>query len=210
MKRISEDQEEFFFDNENVNKYLDEVKNASMARYSGFLSALKNLDIKGRYLDVGCGPGVLTKHVARLHPEAEVVGNDIVPEMIKLAQDDLDDDLKARISYKIGDACDINTIKDYGKFDLVFSTFTMHHWANAEKAIQNLYSLLNENGVLYIYDLKRVWWLYYLSSKGGFFSSIRASYRPKEIKTIMTELGINNYKTNTVPPFFLQSILIRK
>ncbi len=210
MKRIVESHQEYFFDKENANEYLNNAKNASKARYSNFLSSLKKLDIKGRYLEVGCGPGILTQVVAMQHPKAEIIANDISPEMIKLAQQDLADNLKTRIKYEIGDACDINSIKDFGKFDLIYSTFTLHHWDNAELAIKNLYSMLNNNGLLYIHDLKRVFWLYYVKSESGFFNSIRAAYRPDEIKAILNKTGIKNYKINSIFPFFMQSVLIRK
>ncbi len=144
------------------------------------------------------------------HPKVEIIANEISPEMIKLAKQDLADNLKTRIKYEIGDACDINSIKDLGKFDLIYSTFTLHHWDNAELAIKNLYSILNDGGLLYIHDLKRVVWLYYVKSKSGFFNSIRAAYRPDEIKAMLNETGINNYKINTIFPFFMQSVLIRK
>ena len=130
MKRIVEIHQDYFFDIENANKYLNDAKNASKARFSSFLSSLKKLDIKGRYLEIGSGPGILTQVVATQHPNAEIIANDISPEMIKLAQQDLAEDLKTRIKYKIGDACDINSIKDLGKFDLF--NFQLHHWNDAE------------------------------------------------------------------------------
>ena len=210
MERIAESHQDYFFDTENANKYLNDAKNASKARFSNFLSSLKKLDIKGRYLEIGSGPGILTQVVATQHPNAEIIANDISPEMIKLAQQDLAEDLKTRIKYKIGDACNINSIKDLGTFDLIYSTFTLHHWDDAELAIKNLSSMLNDNGLLYIHDLKRVFWLYYIKSKSGFFKSIRAAYRPDEIKTMLNEIGIKNYKIETIFPFFMQSILIRK
>jgi len=210
MKRIIESDQDFFLDAENANKYLEEVKNSSKARFSNFLSSLKKLNIGNRYLEIGCGPGILTKIVAKQHPKAEIVANDISPEMINLAQQDLDEDLQTRIKYMIGDACDINSIKDLGKFDLIYSTFTLHHWDNAELAIKNLYSMLNDNGLLYIHDLKRVIWLYYIKSQGGFFNSIRAAYIPGEIKAMLNRIGIKNFKIRTIFPFFMQSIVIRK
>ena len=70
--------------------------------------------------------------------------------------------------------------------------------------------MLNDNGLLYIHDLKRVIWLYYIKSNSGFFNSIRAAYRPNEIKAILNKLGIESYKIKIVFPFFMQSILIRK
>lgn len=210
MKRIVEDHQDYFFDIDNANKYLNDVKNASKARFSSFLSSLKKLDIKGRYLEIGSGPGILTQVIAKQHPDAEIIANDISPEMIKLAQQDLAEDLKTRIKYIIGDACDINSIKDLGKFDLIYSTFTLHHWDNAELAIKNLYSLLNDNGLLYLHDLKRIFLLYYIKSNSGFFNSIRAAYRPGEIKTMLNKIGIKNYEIKTIFPFFMQSIMIRK
>jgi len=207
MKRIIEIQQDYFFDTENATKYLNDAKNASKSRFSHFLSSLKKLDVKGKYLEIGSGPGILTQMVATQHPNAEIIANDISPEMIKLAQQDLADDLQTRITYKIGDACDINSIKDLGKFDLIYSTFTLHHWDNAELAIQNLYAMLNDDGILYIHDLKRVFWLYYIKSKSGFFMSIRASYRPNEIKAMLHKMEISNYKIETIFPFFMQSVL---
>ena len=210
MKRMVESHQDYFFDIENANKYLDDAKNASKARFSNFLSALKKLDIKGRYLEIGSGPGILTQVVAIQHPKVEIIANDISPEMIKLAQQDLDKDLKKRIKYEIGNACDINSLKDLGKFNLIYSTFTLHHWDNAELAIKNLYSMLNDNGLLYIHDLRRVIWLYYIKSDSGFFKSIRAAYKPSEIKILLNKTGIKNYKIKTIFPFFMQSILIKK
>ncbi len=113
--------------------------------------------------------------------------------MIRLAEQNLDEELKDRINYMVGDACKIESLKDLGKFDLIYSTFTMHHWDNAETAITNLFSMLKNNGLLYIHDLKRVSWLYYIKSQSGFFNSIRASYRPREIKKMLTKIGINNH-----------------
>jgi len=70
--------------------------------------------------------------------------------------------------------------------------------------------MLNTDGILYIHDLKRVFWLYFIKTESGFFNSIRAAYRPAEIKTMLNKTGIKNYKIKTIFPFFMQSVLIRK
>lgn len=210
MKRIEETHQDYFFDTANANKYLSDAKNASKARFSNLLSSLKKLDIKGRYLEIGAGPGILTQIIAKQHPDVEITANDISSEMIELARQDLAEELQDRIKYISGDACDISSMKELGKFDLIYSTFTLHHWDKAEIAIKNLYSMLNDNGLLYIHDLKRVIWLYYIKSNSGFFKSIRAAYNPHEIKAMLKKLGIKNYKINNVFPFFMQSVQIRK
>lgn len=210
MKRIVESHQEYFFNAENAEKYLEDSKNASKSRFNSFLSTLNKLNIQGKYLEIGSGPGTLTQIVAKQHPNVKITAMDISKDMIELAQQDLNDSLKARINYIIGDACNINSIKDLGEFDLIYSTFTMHHWDNAEMAIKNLYSILKDNGVLYIFDLKRVFWLYYFKSQSGFFKSIRASYQPEEIKVMLNNIGITKYKRKTIFPFFMQSLLIKK
>jgi ubiquinone/menaquinone biosynthesis C-methylase UbiE len=211
MKRITENSKhDYFFDKEASEAYLRNVKNKSMGRYIHFLKTLNKLNIRGRYMDVGCGPGMLTQKVALQHPNSEIIAVDISGQMIELAKSELPENLRPRISFIKGDACDLATLNKLGKFELIFSTFTLHHWENAESALENLYSMLNEGGILYIEDLKRVFWLYYMKSKSGFYSSVRASYKPAELKTLLDKIGIKNYKIQTVFPFFMLSVTIRK
>ncbi|MCD4828185.1 MAG: class I SAM-dependent methyltransferase [Candidatus Cloacimonetes bacterium] len=210
MKRIAESHQGSFFDAEASGEYLNDAKKASKTKYRHFMATLKKLDVKGKYLEIGSGVGILTQDIAIQHPNAEIMAYDILSEMTELSRQDLSEDLRKRISYETGDACDENSIKDLGGFNLIYSAFTLHHWDNAELAIKNLYSLLNDEGILYIYDLKRVMWLYYIKSESGFFNSIRAAYRLSEIKKILSKIGIKNYRIRTILPFFIQSVLIRK
>lgn len=211
MKRQGEDHgDDVFMTEDDARKYFDHVKSSSPRRFGEFLKTLKKLDIKGRYLDVGAGPGVVTQMVARQHPHAEITGMDISPEMVKIANEVTGQEFKERINYVVGDACDNSTITGLGKYDLIFSTFTMHHWEDARKAFKNLYALLNTNGSIFIYDLKRVWWLSNIRSEKGFYKSIRAAYAPKELREMMKELGILDYSVKTVIPFFMQNLIIHK
>ncbi len=210
MKRKADKMEDFFLEPDNAARYLREAKKSSRSRFVSFLNQLKKLDVKGKYLEVGCGPGILTQIVARQHPEAEIIATDVSPEMLRLAKQDLDEDLKERVSYGIADACDMDSLREYGTFDLIYTTFTLHHWSNAEAGFRNLYQLLESNRILYVQDLKRVWWLYYFGSNNGFFKSIRASYRPKEIDRILQKIGIDDYKIKTIFPWFMQTVKVKK
>jgi len=209
MKRIVESHQDQFFNTTNAKKYLENAKKSSKVRFNNFLSTLNKLNIQGKYLEIGSGPGILTQIVAKQHPNVKITAMDISKDMIKLAQQDLDYRLQTRINYITGDVCNINSIKNLGEFDLIYSTFTMHHWDNAEMAIKNIYSMLKDNGVLYVFDLKRVFWLYYFKSQSGFFKSIRASYRSEEIKMMLNIIVITKYKRKTIFPFFMQSLLIK-
>lgn len=58
-----------------------------------------------RVLDIGCGAGELALAVARAHPQAEVAGVDISPDLIAAARDRVDAaGLTERVSFALADA----------------------------------------------------------------------------------------------------------
>jgi len=76
---------------------LDEVMARGEAR--GRLAVIEWLDLVpgGRVLDLACGPGTLSYRLARaVAPDGEVVGIDLAPGMIELAQRDAPGDLPLR------------------------------------------------------------------------------------------------------------------
>ena len=99
-----------------------------------------------------------------------------------------------KIKFSNGAVENTELINKLGKFDLVYSTFSLHHWANPSLGIKNLYNCLNKNGVLYIYDFFRGGIFYYIKIKRGMWESIRASYTTEEIANMLKELNIQNYK----------------
>lgn len=211
MKRIAEiEDNNRFFDLETSKRYMNEVRNASLVRYRPFINMLKKLNVQGNYLDVGCGPAVLTQHIAKELPDINIVGIDNSVEMLTLASQEIPENMQSRIRLEYADACNPDIVDQFGSFDFIFSTFTMHHWSNTIQAIRNLYQMLKPEAYLYIYDLKRVFWLYYLPSNSGFYRSIRASYRPNELEAMLTGMNIYNYTVKTEVPFFMQSLLIQK
>ena len=68
---------------------------------------------------------------------------------------------------------------------------------------------LADEGVLYIYDLRRVWWLYWVPASSGFLNSIRAAYMSRELREMLRDLRIERYEIRNVFPF-MQSVVIRK
>ena len=126
MKRQGEDHgDDVFMTEDDARKYYEHVQNASPRRYVELLKEVKQLDVKGQYLDVGSGPGFVTGMIARQQPEASITGMDISAEMVKIANEVIEDNLRERINFVVGDACDENTLTGLDKYDLIFSTFTM-------------------------------------------------------------------------------------
>jgi SAM-dependent methyltransferase len=117
--------------------------------------------------------------------------------------------LQDRVEFVIGDAADASLIKSLGKFDLIFSTYTLHHWTQPRQVIDNLLAALADTGILFLHDLRRVWWLYWIPSQSGFFKSVRGAYVRQEIEELLTGLNPAGYEIKNEIPF-LQSVIIKK
>ena len=87
FKRVAESsQNEFFSNIDDARKYAESTKK-SMMRYKVFLANLQSLDIKGKYLEVGAGPGVLTVEIARTYPEVEITALELIPDMVTVGRE---------------------------------------------------------------------------------------------------------------------------
>jgi len=206
-RKVESHQEEAFLGIENARKYAESAQKSTL-RYRAFLENLQSLDVEGRYLEIGAGPGVLAVEIARARPEIEITAVEISPDMATVggkyvAENGLED----RIEFVIGDAEDEGLIDSLGEFNLVYCTYTLHHWVDAAKTISNLNCAVANDGVHCLYDLRRVWWLYWLPIHNGFFKSIRAAFTPAEVRSMLQGSGFEDYKIKTEFPF-MQSIFI--
>jgi len=192
-------------------QYEDRHDAHARLQYRALLREIAALNRAGRYLEVGSGTGSLATMVAELNPAIHITALDLSANMVDLAKAHINEkNLQEMIRCAIGDVGDAASIHQFGEFDVVYSAFSLHHWKDAEKAIANLWNVLRDDGILYIYDLKRVWWLYLLPVNGGFIESIRASYTPNEIHGLFQKLDIKKYKVSTLFPFFMQSVIAWK
>jgi len=207
-RKVENHQEDAFVDLDSAREYADFAQRSTM-RFRAFLSNLKTLNIQGRYLDVGAGAGNLAAIIASDSPEVEITALEISPNMVAIGEEYIESrGLQDQVKFVLGDAVDQDRVKQLGKYDLIYSSFSLHHWKDPRKAIDNLMLNLKENGVLYIYDLRRVWWLYWIPIYNGFLDSIRAAYIRPEIKELLNGIRPECYEINYEFPF-MQSIIIR-
>ena len=208
-RKVEIHQEEAFEGLEAAKKYAEEAQKSKM-RYQAFLERLKSLDIKGRYLDVGAGSGVVAGIIAQNYPDVQITALELSSDMISVGKDYVKSKgLHDRITFMAGDAEDKGLVQSLGTFDLIYSTYTLHHWENPRKVIDNLMERLTDNGILFLHDLRRVWWLYWIPLQSGFFTSIRGAYIATEIEEILRGLNPECYEIRNEIPFLI-SILIRK
>jgi 2-polyprenyl-3-methyl-5-hydroxy-6-metoxy-1,4-benzoquinol methylase len=208
-RKVEIHQEEAFEGLEAARQYA-ETAQKSTRRYLAFMQRLESLGIEGRYLDVGAGPGLLTGLVAQKFPQVEITALELSPAMVTVGQEVLKSKgLQDRVTYVTGNAADKDLIQSLGKFDLVFSTYTLHHWAQPRRVIDNLLAVLADDGLLFLHDLRRVWWMYWVPVKNGFFQSIRGSYVPTEIEELLQGIPPVRYEIKQEFPFMV-SIFIRQ
>jgi SAM-dependent methyltransferase len=96
-------------------------------------------------LDVGCGPGHLARRLAALG--FDVTGIDLDPAMIERAT------ARDGGRYLAADAASL-PFEDEA-FDLVVSTLSMHHWADAHAGIAEIGRVVRAEGQVLIWDLRR-------------------------------------------------------
>ena len=78
-------------------------------------------------LDVGCGTGRVTEHLARLVPAGRVLAIDASEDMVALARERLGERAEVR-------CCDVLDLDLDGEVDVVFSTATLH-WVTDHDAL---------------------------------------------------------------------------
>jgi len=102
-----------------------------------------------RVLDIGTGPGQLLVALARRRPDLSLTGVDVSAGMIDVAAARLGD----RADAVVGDAGDLPFPDD--SFDLVVTSFSLHHWPDVPAAAAEIVRVLRPDGHLGVYDFHR-------------------------------------------------------
>jgi ubiquinone/menaquinone biosynthesis C-methylase UbiE len=208
-RKISSGDDDMFNNPEGVKRYAEHM-NADGTSHKAFFKIMKSLPVSGHLLDVGAGPGRVAAKVALEYPDCRITALEMSPVMTEFAQKHIGEKgLSDRIEYVVGDAADENFISGLGTFDFIYSSYCLHEFDYPESVIRSLLSHLNDGGTLYLFDLRRVWWMYILPFKGGMYDSIRAGLTAGETREIMNRMGIKAFESRSVFPF-MHYLVIRK
>ena len=135
-------------------------------------------------LEIGCGPGNITRHILNLNTKLKVLATDISQNMIDLAKKN-----NPEIEVQVLDCRNLKTINN--KFDGIICGFIIPYLSKLDclKLISDCSNLLIEEGTLYISFVSGDY------EKSGFISGSsgdRTYFYYHELKTIKQELELNN------------------
>jgi len=151
-----------------------------------------------RMLDIGCGTGTLAIHCLEREPGVDsIVGMDMSDNMIDKAQAKVHQlGLADRARFAIGDAEHL-PFED-GSFDVITCCNSFHHYPHQDRAVAEMFRVLDRNGKLILIDGYRD------NSVGYFIFEIcvaRAENHvhhctDKEFQNLLTGAGFTDIKQN--------------
>ncbi len=106
----------------------------------------------GAVLDVGTGPGALLAEIAQLRPDLQVTGVDQSPDMVAAAAHNVRG-IAGRLDTLVGDVTDLSLAD--GMFDVIVTSFSLHHWDDVDAAVPELARVLRPGGQVHVYDFPR-------------------------------------------------------
>lgn len=172
------------------------------------LEQLKNRRPEGVLVDVGCGPGYLAYNIAKSLPDLHIIGVDIAEDMIQRATDKLSSpSFNEQVEFRQGDAQKL-PFQD-NSVDFVVTTLSLHHWRNAQEALDEIYRVLRVGGQLLLFDFRRderrlCYWLLRLAQIFTVPAPLRrineptvsvfSSYTPVELEALLSAASFQEWR----------------
>ena len=151
-------------------------------------------DKNAKILEIGCGPGNITKYLLNKRPDFEIFGIDISPNMIKLAKKN-----NPTAKFKVMDSREISMLKT--KYNVIICGFCLPYLSenDCEKLILDFAQRVNGDGLVYISFMEGN------ANQSGFQASStgdRVYFYYHELKKLNAQLHSNGFealKTFKVP-----------
>lgn len=111
--------------------------------YDNFCESIEKTDPK--ILEIGCGPGNITRYMLSKRPDFDLVGIDIAPNMVELAKKN-----NPNATFKVMDSRNIDQLKI--EYDGIICGFCIPYLSKTDcsKLIVDASNLLSEKGVFYL------------------------------------------------------------
>jgi SAM-dependent methyltransferase len=146
---------------------------------------------KGRFgsiLDAGCGSGVFTFELAKRHPQAQVLGIELEPDLVGRANEIA---RRAGLTNCRFEQGDVTKLDFEGVFDLVVSVDNFEHVEDDVSAMRSLLSALRPGGrlVVHVPGHERRWLLFGRRVNFDVPGHVRPGYRAEELVGKLREAG---------------------
>jgi SAM-dependent methyltransferase len=148
---------------------------------------------KGSYrtiLDAGCGSGVFSFELAKLHPDAQVLGIDNDASLVARANEIA---RRARLANCRFEEGDVTQLELDGRFDLVVSVDNLEHVVDDVGAMQTLWRALRPGGrlVAHVPGYERRWLVFGRRVNFDVPGHVRPGYRAHELADKLDEAGFD-------------------
>jgi SAM-dependent methyltransferase len=209
MKRIAEP--ELMLDDEQVRAYAAADFSEPNSRFITLLrERVVDLPLRGRALDLGCGPADLTIRIARALPEWTIDGVDGSEPMLALGRAAVTlAGLASRV--RLHRARLPKPLPEKGVYDLVVSNSLLHHLDNPAVLWEAVRASVTRGGSVMVMDLSRpasrdeadALVATYASNelsvlRRDFFNSLCAAYRPDEVRSQLLRAGLGHLRLEVV------------
>ena len=160
--------------------------------YDAICEALPNQNAK--VLDIGCGPGNITRYLLSKRPAFKILGIDIAPNMIALAKQN-----NPTASFEIVDTRALHTLQQ--QFDAIIAGFCIPYLStpDCEKLIADSSTHLHAEGILYLSFVEGD------PKQSGFMAGSTGDrtyfyyHRTESITAILSLNGFETFKTYQIP-----------
>lgn len=112
--------------------------------------------VTARIIDLATGTGDVAFRLARMYPEAEIIGVDLSEGMLSVARrklSDMEKDLSRRICFQQGDCLALSHPDE--AFDLLTIAYGVRNFENLEKGFREFHRVLRSGGRCVILELSR-------------------------------------------------------
>jgi SAM-dependent methyltransferase len=141
-------------------------------------------------LDAGCGPGVFSFELAKRHPQAQVLGIELEPELVGRATTIAERAGLTNCAFEKGD---VTRLDFDARFDLVVSVDNLEHVEDDVTAMRTLLRALRPGGTLVVHvpGYERRWLLFGRRVNFDVPGHVRPGYRAPELADKLRRAGFD-------------------
>lgn len=137
---------------ERLIKRMDVQANLTWAREEKLIrSHVDDVNAPLRILEIGSGPGTITRRLCKIFPNAEITCLELDEDFVNYSSDVLPNELDNRVEIVQGDITNVELEAE--SYDLVYARLVLQHVHGVDLALANAYRALKKGGKILITDV---------------------------------------------------------